>query len=689
MQQYLKYVEQIQSKRIYKFLQQLEQESACFIGENSAYTESLLSMEVKSYFMRQAKQPAIESKREENLLLQIYNSVGLDSFEIMCIELVLLGEINPYFEKFYIYMSNDWNCGYLTLDTAVRLYTMQEQDSIGYYRYFQEESRLMRYFFTMYSTEGKSRVRWGLSCRKSFFSFLFSEQSYALPECFSIFRYMESREDFQGILDTCFDFLDFSDLSSENGGMYYLYGINKEEQLAAVKYYGSRYERDVIVLDIVHMKQKAGQPDAMQYQKELCNDALLQVTVKKAWFCLSFLDAKSWENPEYKVFIIWMLNQVKNVGGYIFILGEVPLLLGDKFTDLWEILLHREQFYVTGRIWKGVAKDYILDCGVDLDLFANTYSFTALQVKRILQNAEKCRKVENVPAILKEHIVRSCIAETKGSSSGFVSVMETGYNFEDLVLPKRQMAQLKAACNRMRYKHQIYNEWGFASHIAYGKGVSVLFSGPPGTGKTMTAGIVADYLGTTLYRVDLAAVVSKYIGETEKNLNTVFETVRQGQGVLFFDEADVLFVKRTEVKDSHDKHSNMEAAYLLQKMEEYEGIVILATNYIQNMDEAFKRRIPFMIDFPFPDEECRNKLWQKAFPKQIPWEEKPDYDFLAKQFELSGSHIKNIALQAAFFAAEEEKGVNMEFIIRAVLLEIKKTGQQISREDLREYGFCL
>lgn len=689
MEQYLKYVEQIHSKRIHRFLQQLEQEAAGQLGENSPYTDSFLSMEVKSYFMRQAKQPAIEPEKEENLLLQIYDVVGLDSFETMCIELALLGEINPYFEKFFIYMSNDWNCGYLTLDTAVRLYTMQEEDGIGYYRYFQEESRLMRYFFTMYSTEGKSRVRWGLSCRKAFFSFLFSEHSYALSECFSIFRYTDSREDFHGNPDTCFHFLDFTDLQSENGGMYYLYGINKAEQLAAVKYYGGRYQRDVVVMDITQIKQRAEQPDAMQYQKESCNDALLQIKVKNAWLCLSFLDAKSWENPEYKSFVIWMLKQIKRVRGYIFILGEAPLLLGDKFPDLWEILVHREQFYAAGRIWEGVAKDYILDGGVDLELLANTYSFTALQVKRILQNAEKSRKMENAPAISKEHIIRSCITETRGSSSGFVSVMDTGYTFEDLVLPKRQMTQLKAACNRIRYKHQIYNEWGFASHIAYGKGVSMLFSGPPGTGKTMTAGIVADYLGTTLYRVDLSAVVSKYIGETEKNLNTVFETVRKGQGVLFFDEADVLFGKRTEVKDSHDKHSNMEAAYLLQKMEEYEGVVILATNYIRNMDEAFKRRLPFMIEFPFPDAECRNKLWQKAFPEHVPWEEKPDYDFLAKQFELSGSNIKNIALQAAFFAAEDGKGVNMEFIIRAVLLEINKTGQQISREDLREYGFLL
>ncbi|MDE5863260.1 MAG: ATP-binding protein [Lachnospiraceae bacterium] len=212
-----------------------------------------------------------------------------------------------------------------------------------------------------------------------------------------------------------------------------------------------------------------------------------------------------------------------------------------------------------------------------------------------------------------------------------------------------------------------------------------MFSGPPGTGKTMSAGVVAELLGTTLLQVDLAAVVSKYIGETEKNLNLVFDTAMQGQGVLFFDEADVLFSRRTQVNDSNDKHSNMEAAYLLQKMEEYEGVVILATNYMQNIDEAFKRRIQFMIDFPFPDESGRRMLWEKAFPQQMEFDEIPDYDFLAKHFELTGSHIRNIALQAAFFAADGGKGVTMEYIVKALLWEMRKTGKRISREDLREY----
>lgn len=196
---------------------------------------------------------------------------------------------------------------------------------------------------------------------------------------------------------------------------------------------------------------------------------------------------------------------------------------------------------------------------------------------------------------------------------------------------------------------------------------------------------MARELELELYKVELAAVVSKYIGETERNLNEIFEEAQKSQAVIFFDEADVLFSKRSEVKDSNDKYSNMEAAFMLQKIEEYTGIVILATNYQQNIDEAFKRRIKFLIDFCFPDSHYRKILWLKAFPEQLPIGGDIDYDFLAKNFELTGSNIRNIALNAAYLAAEQGSGVAMPHIIRAIVNEFGKSGKKLSRQELGEY----
>ena len=192
------------------------------------------------------------------------------------------------------------------------------------------------------------------------------------------------------------------------------------------------------------------------------------------------------------------------------------------------------------------------------------------------------------------------------------------YTWDDIILPADRVQQLRELCNTVKHRAVVYDQWGFGRKLAHGTGVSALFSGPSGTGKTMAAEIIAAELGLDLYRIDLAAVVSKYIGETEKNLERIFSAAEDANAVLFFDEADALFGKRSEVRDAHDRYANIEIAYLLQRMERYEGLVILATNLRQNMDDAFVRRLQFIVDFPFPDEAHRRRIWQAQFPAETP-----------------------------------------------------------------------
>lgn len=266
--------------------------------------------------------------------------------------------------------------------------------------------------------------------------------------------------------------------------------------------------------------------------------------------------------------------------------------------------------------------------------------------------------------------------------------VETIFGWEDIVLPEELIQSLKMACNYVKYRQKVYGQWGFNRIFAYGKGVSMVFAGAPGTGKTMAAQVIAGELDMELYRINLASIVSKYIGETEKNLNEVFEQAKQSQVILLFDEADVLFSKRTEVKDSHDKHSNMEAAFLLQKMEEYEGVSILTTNFFKNFDEAFRRRMTFIMDFPFPDAGYRRQIWQKAVPEQLPVEEL-DFDYLSEAFALSGSNIKNIVRHSAFLAAAGDCAVGMKQILEAVKNEYAKLGKMLTAEEAGEYYMLL
>jgi AAA+ superfamily predicted ATPase len=249
--------------------------------------------------------------------------------------------------------------------------------------------------------------------------------------------------------------------------------------------------------------------------------------------------------------------------------------------------------------------------------------------------------------------------------------------FEDIVLPPDRLEQLLDVCNTVRHRSTVYDDWGFDDRLSLGKGLNVLFAGPSGTGKTLAAEILACELGLELYKIDLSAVVSKYVGETEKNLARIFAEAETASAILFFDEADALFGKRSEVKDAHDRYANIEIGYLLQKMEEYDGTVVLATNLRRNMDEAFVRRMHFTIEFPLPDEEDRLRIWRAMWPAATPLDPELDLAMLARRFELSGGHIRNIAVAAAFLAAADGRVVTMEHLLRATRREYQKLGQVV------------
>lgn len=255
------------------------------------------------------------------------------------------------------------------------------------------------------------------------------------------------------------------------------------------------------------------------------------------------------------------------------------------------------------------------------------------------------------------------------------------HTWDNIILPTNQLKQLREICNQVKYHHIVCNQWGFDQTLSLGKGINVLFSGSPGTGKTMAAEVIAKELQLEIYKIDLSQIVSKYIGETEKNLDRVFTAAENANAILLFDEADALFGKRSEVKDAHDRYANLEVAYLLQKMEEYEGITILTTNLRQNLDEAFTRRIRFIIEFPLPEADNRLQIWQRIFPKQTPLEEDVDLKRIAQKFQLAGGSIRNIAVAAAFLAAQEGNSVGMKHLLQATKREFQKMGRLINEED--------
>ena len=260
-----------------------------------------------------------------------------------------------------------------------------------------------------------------------------------------------------------------------------------------------------------------------------------------------------------------------------------------------------------------------------------------------------------------------------------------GIHWDDLVLPERQRSLLQSVSAHLRHRDRVLSEWGYERIVARTQGLKVLFAGESGTGKTMAAQVLATELGLELFRVDLATVVSKYIGETEKNLASIFRAAEGSNAILFFDEADALFGKRSDVSDSHDRYANIEVAYLLQEMEAYAGAVILATNLRRNIDDAFIRRLDFVVDFPFPDESDRRRIWRLLLPAEAPVAPDLDLDFLARQFKLSGGAIRNSSVAAAFQAADEDVPIGMRQLVRAVAQEYAKQGRLTLEADFEHF----
>lgn len=270
--------------------------------------------------------------------------------------------------------------------------------------------------------------------------------------------------------------------------------------------------------------------------------------------------------------------------------------------------------------------------------------------------------------------------------TGLARKIEPKYQLNDIILPEEQKTQLREICNQAKYRSIVLEKWGFDCHLSLGKGLNVLFLGQPGTGKTMAAEAIAHELQLDLYKIDLSQIVSKYIGETEKNIDRIFTAAAASNAILLFDEADAIFGKRSEVKDARDRYANIEIGYLLQKMEEYEGIAILTTNLANNIDDAFTRRLSFIIGFPFPKEAERYQIWQHIFPDSTPRSADLDLEFMARRFEIAGGNIRNIALAVTFLAAPEGIEVCMSHLIRATQGEYQKIGKIILDEDFGSYA---
>ncbi|MFL6260701.1 MAG: AAA family ATPase [Thermoanaerobaculia bacterium] len=407
----------------------------------------------------------------------------------------------------------------------------------------------------------------------------------------------------------------------------------------------------------------------------LVREAFLQPAV----LAVSGFDLLLADDPDRRRLLAALLEALATFGRLTFLLGSERWRPLDRPAGalLVEVVLPRADEAERAELWRRrLAERPAADSLASPEVLASEFRFTPGQIDDTLATAADlaCWRGRPEGRIESQDLFDAARAQASPELGRLARRVEPRAGWSDLVLPADQVAQLRELCDQARHRATVLGAWGFGRKLAYGKGLAALFSGPPGTGKTFAASILAAELGLDLFKIDLSQVVSKYIGETEKNLDRIFTAAEDSSAILFFDEADALFGKRSEVRDSHDRYANVEVSYLLQKMEEHEGIAVLATNLRQHLDDAFVRRLSSVIDFPFPDAADRERIWRVSFPAAAPLGEM-DFGSLAREVRLAGGNIKNISLAAAFSAAADGQVIRMPHLWHAARREFAKMGR--------------
>ena len=408
--------------------------------------------------------------------------------------------------------------------------------------------------------------------------------------------------------------------------------------------------------------------------------------------CLNELDFREDEKEKYIGYMDLAISKLREHNILIFLMSRDKLPLKSiTEADFTELELPTPANQEREDCWKYFSQEYSLAEEVDLLEMATKFLFTPGKIKAALYQAKSFSVMNHEIQISRAKLFEGCYNQMSSELTQKATKVKANFGFEDIVMNDSQRETLQHAIDQMNFKKQVYDNWNYTRKYPYGRGLSILLFGAPGTGKSMCAQVIAHELNLELYRVDLSKVIDKYVGETEKSISMIFREAKKCNVVLFFDECDTLFAKRSDDGGSNQASNNNKTALLLQEVEAYDGVSVLATNYKHNIDPAFFRRMKYIVEFQFPDPDTREMLWRTTIPKDTPLAEDVDIRFLAERFEFVGGNIKNCILNAAFLAAADGDGrtVGMKHYLQAIKYEFVKTGKVFTRADFEPYAYMV
>lgn len=661
-----------------------------------------------------------EGNSECQQLIWLGQCYGLSLLERDIVLVALAPELDLKYERLYAYLQDDVSKKRPTVDLALNLLTASGEDKLIARKHFAPESSLVRHHLIELIPDPHQiqppLLAHVIKLDDQIVNLLLGQATQD-PRLSTICKKYDPtgnwsdppiKEDLYLSLQAVIRKI------KQNRGTLWLYfmGERGNGQPETIKAIANELNVPVLIVDVEALLRQA-QHEIEKTIARTCREAWS----KDAILYFDWMDVMY--TGEYRGQLYRMVDALKIYTGIVVMSGSHPWRVnGHGPAGVLTIPFEIPDYEQRRQLWRSEIDEHSLDPEApglitdDIDALADRFQLTPIEIRESVAMATQTTMWKQMQESDKHFQDESSHVNSSPSASELFAAareqcgqelttlaqkINPTHSWRDLVLPPNANTQLREICAQVIHRRQVMEEWGFGKTMSLGKGLSVLFVGPSGTGKTTAAEIIASELRQDLYKIDLSRVVSKYIGETEKNLDQVFRAAKRSNAILFFDEADALWGKRSEVKDSHDRYANLEIAYLLQKMDEYEGIAILATNLRKNMDEAVIRRLQFIVEFSFPTETERRAIWRlflepegEASRKEFrPVElETIDYDWLARNIRMPGGNIKNIVLAAAYLAADEKQGkrrIGIKHLTHAIRREYQKMGKELPESELAAY----
>lgn len=608
----------------------------------------------------------------------------LDALDAMTLVAAIAPEIDLKYETLYGYLNNDVTRRHLTTDLVVRLFRGKGYQVARFRQTLSSDARLINSGLVKpVSTDNKSQslLASGFAVNAAVIDYLFGLELFvrkAERAGRDRSRIADAESNLSPRLKRIGDLL----ADKEQAPVLIFSGATGTGRAAAAEYLARCADRPLLRVGAGELDKSADEADS--WRSLMCRARLADALVE-----IEFPIEE--EGGQARASL--RVNRIREIHN-----DRLPLVLrvGEGFrwqpfasgTGALLVTFDRPDAARRQALWEqGIARQSLEADSSTLVQLAERFNLSVDQISDAVTGLFHRRRLEGngSPCIPGAWLFAAARQQSHGEISNLAQRVTLKSGWDDLVLPSATLRRVREVANAIACRQRVYNDWGMGSRVNNPNGLTVMFAGTSGTGKTLTASVIAGEMGLDLYRVDLAGVVSKYIGETEKNLDRIFAAASNANAILFFDEAEALFGKRSETKDAHDRYANIEVAYLLQKMEEHDGVVVLATNLAKNLDQAFLRRLNFVVEFPRPDARLRELIWRHIFPSQTPLAEDMDFAFFAHEFNNTGGEIRTVALDAAFFAAQRGDQVTMGDVVNALARQMVKQGRAPAASEFKQY----